>query len=132
MVGKKNMVFGFAYFLASLFLGMYMAFLLDGADTHFLASEARKAFRAAHAHANMESVLNIVFGYLLCRLTMEAWVAKTVSVLLIVGALLHSGMLIFASLGAGGLLQIAPVGSLLLVVMMALMAYGVFMTKQID
>jgi uncharacterized membrane protein YgdD (TMEM256/DUF423 family) len=126
------MVFGFVYFLASLLLGMYMAFLLDGADAHVLTSEARKAFRGAHAHANLESLLNIFFGYLLCRLAIEAWVAKVASALLIIGALLHSGMLILASLGLPGVLQIAPVGSLLLVAMMALMAYGVLMTKQID
>ena len=131
MVGKKNMVFGFVYFLASLFLGMYMAFLLDGADSHLLTSEARKAFRGAHAHANLESLLNIFFGYLLCRLAIEAWVAKTVSVLLIVGALLHSGILILASFGLPAL-TLAPLGSLTLVVMMVLMAYGVIMTKQID
>ncbi len=131
MVGKKNMVFGFVYFLASLLIGMYMAFLLDGADSHVLTSEARKAFRGAHAHANLESLLNIFFGYLLCRLAIEAWVAKTVSALLIVGAVLHSGMLILASFGLPAL-TLAPVGSLLLVVMMALMAYGVMMTKQID
>ena len=131
MVGKKNMVFGFVYFLASLLLGMYMAFLLDGADSHVLTSEARKAFRGAHAHANMESLLNIFFGYLLCRLAIEAWVAKTVSVLLIVGAVLHSGMLILASFGLPAL-TLAPLGSLTLVVMMVLMAYGVVMTKQID
>ncbi len=132
MVGKKNMVFGFVYFLATLAVGMYLANELSLGDAEFAASETRSAIRTAHAHANMESVLNIVIGYLLCRLALAAWLAKTVSVLLIIGALTHSGALLLGSFGMEAALMLAPVGALSLVAVMALMAFGIFKSQQID
>jgi hypothetical protein len=131
MVGKKNMVFGFVYFLATLAVGMYLANELSLGDAEFAASETRSAIRTAHAHANMESVLNIVIGYLLCRLALAAWLAKTVSVLLIIGALTHSGALLLGSFGMEAALMLAPVGALSLVAVMALMGFGVLKTEQI-
>ena len=131
MVGKKNMVFGFVYFLATLAVGMYLANELSLGDAEFAASETRSAIRTAHAHANMESVLNIVIGYLLCRLALAAWLAKTVSVLLIIGALTHSGALLLGRFGMEAALMLAPVGALSLVAVMALMGFGVLKTEQI-
>ncbi len=132
MVGKKNMVFGFVYFLAALGLGMYLANLLSLGDPEFATSETRTALRVAHAHANLESVLNVVIGYLLCRVSLAAWLAKTVSLLLIVGALTHSGALLLGSSGMEAAMLVAPVGALSLVAVMALMAFGIFKSQQID
>jgi hypothetical protein len=110
---------------------MYLANELSLGDAEFAASETRSAIRTAHAHANMESVLNIVIGYLLCRLALAAWLAKTVSVLLIIGALTHSGALLLGSFGMEAALMLAPVGALSLVAVMALMGFGVLKTEQI-
>ena len=125
------MVLGFVYVLATLAVGMYLANELSLGDAEFAASETRSAIRTAHAHANMESVLNIVIGYLLCRLALAAWLAKTVSVLLIIGALTHSGALLLGSFGMEAALMLAPVGALSLVAVMALMGFGVLKTEQI-
>ncbi len=47
----------------------------------------------AHAHGNLESVLNIVVGIVLGYLTVAVWMKQLISWLFIIGTLLHSGML---------------------------------------
>lgn len=47
-----------------------------------------------HAHGNLESLLNIVVGVVLCFVTCKrAWMKQAISWLFILGTLLHSGML---------------------------------------
>jgi hypothetical protein len=47
-----------------------------------------------HTHGNLESLLNIVVGVVLCFVTCKkAWMKQIISWLFIAGALLHSGML---------------------------------------
>ena len=47
----------------------------------------------AHAHGNLESLLNIVAGLILCHLTVAIWLKQLISWLFITGAIMHSGML---------------------------------------
>ena len=132
MIGKKNMVFGFLYFLTTLGLGIFLANQLGAGNPEWFDSQQREILRAAHAHGNLESVLNIVIGYLLCRLSLEVWLAKTASILLIVGALFHSGMLYLGGLGVALAFKFTPVGAICIITVMLLMAFGIFRLKQID
>ncbi|MBN4080320.1 hypothetical protein JYT31_01515 [Beggiatoa alba] len=47
----------------------------------------------AHAHGNLESVLNIIVGLCLCFIAVASWLKQLISWLFIVGAVMHSGML---------------------------------------
>jgi uncharacterized membrane protein YgdD (TMEM256/DUF423 family) len=135
MIGKKNMVFGFFYFLTTLGLGMYLGnkFQLPPDQIGaWLASSQHAMLKAAHVHGNLESVLNILLGYLLCRLALEAWIAKTVSVLMIVGALFHSGMLYLAGLGMAWAPMLMPIGAISVVLSMLLMGIGVLKLQSVD
>ncbi len=135
MIGKKNMAFGFFYFLTTLGLGMYLAskFSLPPEEmAKWMSSPQHGVLKAAHAHGNLESLLNIVIGYLLCRLALEAWIAKTVSVLLIVGALFHSGMLYLAGAGVGFAGMLTPIGGISIIVSMLLMGIGVLKLNSVD
>jgi len=138
MIGKKNMVFGFLYFLTTLGLGMYLANRLGSGDKAFIDSQVRGILRAAHAHGNLESVLNIIIGYLLCRLSLDVWLARAVSVLLMVGALFHSGMLYLGGIGmltGSGLVaafNLTIVGAVSLITVMLMMAYGIARLHSVD
>jgi len=135
MIGKKNMAFGFFYFLTTLGLGMFLAskFQLPPDQLGaWLQSGQHALLKAAHAHGNLESVLNIVIGYLLCRLALEAWIAKTVSVLLIIGALFHSGMLYLAGAGVGFAGMLTPIGGISIIASMLLMGIGVLKLNSVD
>jgi len=46
-----------------------------------------------HAHGNLESLLNIVVGLVICFLAVPAWLKQLVSWLFIVGTVMHSGMM---------------------------------------
>ena len=122
-IGKKNMVFGFAYFITTLLLGLYLANKGQSQDPAWEDSPAHHLLGTAHAHGNLESLLNIVIGYILCQLEISAGLAKIVSILLLVGAIFHSGMLYLTGLGLEAAVNLAPIGALSLVATMALMAY---------
>lgn len=47
----------------------------------------------AHAHGNLESLLNIVVGIALCFIVVATWLKQLISGLFIVGTILHSGMM---------------------------------------
>jgi len=47
----------------------------------------------AHAHGNLEALLNIVAGLALCFIAAARWLKQLISWLFILGTLLHSGML---------------------------------------
>lgn len=122
-IGKKNMVFGFAYFITTLLLGLYLANKGQSQDPAWEDSPAHHLLGTTHAHGNLESLLNIVIGFILCHLEVPAGLAKIVSILLLVGAIFHSGMLYLTGLGLGAAINLAPVGALSLIATMALMAY---------
>ena len=121
-IGRKNMLFGFGYFLATLALGLFLANQAKSGDPEWMESTAKHLLGTAHAHGNLESLLNIVCGLLLCRFGAAAeGLAKAASVLLIVAALMHSGILLISGAGLGAALNLAPVGAFSLVAAMALM-----------
>ncbi len=93
--GRKNLIFGFVYLVFTLALGVVISFKLKGDPEFAKAGFAfpRVIMRAAHAHGNLESVLNIIVGLIVDRLRVEGNLKQTISVLIIAGALLHSGML---------------------------------------
>lgn len=122
-IGKKNMIFGFAYFITTLILGLYLAFTARAGGPELEEDPLREVLGAAHAHGNLESFLNIVIGYILCQLEASSVLLSAVSILLLIGAILHSGMLYLTGLGVGGAINIAPVGAISLIVTMALMVY---------
>ncbi len=130
MIGKKNMVFGFFYFILTLGLGMYLASMhnVPGA----LTDAQKSIMRAAHAHGNMEAFLNIAIGYLLCRLKLNGGLANFISVILIVGAVFHSGMLYLGGLGVGAAFKLAPIGAFSLILTVLLMGVGVLSLKTVD
>ena len=64
-----------------------------------------------HAHGNLESVLNILAGLLICFLAVATWLKQLISWLFLVGAVMHSGMLylstVFGWVWANSLLETA-------------------------
>ncbi len=123
-IGKKNIIFGFAYFIATLILGIYLAAELKEGGGGEEESPLHELLKAAHAHGNLESFLNIVIGYLICQME-ESSLLQVVSILLLVGAIFHSGMLYIGGLGLEGAVDIAVIGAISLVATMALMVYVV-------
>ncbi len=124
-IGKKNMIFGFAYFITTLLLGMYLAAEAMEAGPKMEEDPLHDLLGAAHAHGNLESFLNIVIGYLLCQLDISAGLAQAVSILLLIGAIFHSGMLYLTGVGVGFAINLAPIGAISLVITMAMMIYVV-------
>jgi len=79
-----------------------------------------------HAHGNLESLLNIVVGLVICFLAVPIWLKQLVSWLFIVGTVMHSGMMylstVFGFAWAETLLQtgIGPI-----CVLLGLLAAGI-------
>lgn len=122
-IGKKNMVFGFAYFITTLILGLYLASEAEEAMPGMEENPLLELLEHAHSHGNLESVLNILVGYILCQLEASSWLLNAASILLLIGAIFHSGMLYISGLGVGFALNLAPIGAISLVITMALMVY---------
>lgn len=107
MNGKKNMVFGFVYLLAATVLSLYF-----GDRT----SASGALLSSAFLQANLDAALNLGGGYLIIRLPFVDWLSRTISVLLMAGALLHSGMLYVSGIG------LLPVAAVLMPLGVAIMA----------
>lgn len=122
-IGKKNMIFGFAYFITTLILGLYLASTAEEAMPGVEKNPLLELLSHAHSHGNLESVLNILVGYILCQLEASSWLLNAASILLLIGAIFHSGMLYISGLGVGFALNLAPIGAISLVITMALMVY---------
>lgn len=122
-IGKKNMVFGFCYMIITIGLGMFLANKLGSGDSEWIQSSTRMYLKTAHVHGNLESVLNILIGFILCRYgSGVATLARVASILAIVGAVFHSGMLFLGGLGVDFAMKLAPVGAISLLVTIVLMA----------
>lgn len=81
-----------------------------------------------HAHGNLEALLNIVVGILLCFVACkQAWMKEVISWLFIAGTLLHSGMLylvvVFQQPWAGKVLSTA-IGPIMLLLGLLLVGYA--------
>lgn len=128
MIGKKNMVFGFFYFVLTMGLGMYLA-LKAGSSHEQTVITQHEMLHMAHVHGNVEALLNVILGYLICRLALNSGIAKAVSVLLLIGMVFHSGMLYLGGLGVGFAAFLVPVGTVALMVSMLLIGIGVLTSK---
>lgn len=76
-----------------------------------------------HAHGNLEALLNIVAGVVLCFIAVAPLFKQVISWMFIAGAVFHSGMLYLRTFGvewAGTLLQIGP-----FLVLLALLLIGI-------
>lgn len=125
LIGKKNIVFGFFYLVMTLSLGFYMAFQMyaSGQRDDWLSSPAHQLIKQAHVHGNLEALLNIVAGLILCLFgNASPRLAQTASVLLILAALLHSGLFYLGGLGLQAVVRGAFVGPILLILSMGIMA----------
>ncbi|MDH5765299.1 MAG: hypothetical protein OEZ38_04715 [Gammaproteobacteria bacterium] len=49
-----------------------------------------------HAHGNLEALLNIAAGLVICYLAVASWLKQLISWLFIIGTIMHSGMLYLA------------------------------------
>jgi hypothetical protein len=172
MEGKKNIVFGFIYLIATASLGLVMVGMsgqvgeaaatkqekvseleqglqsgfMMGGDPIQVASDALLAMNGymnaqqpidgikggAHAHGNLESVLNIIVGILLMFLAVPPLFKQVISWLFILATLLHSGMLYLSNpaiLGWGwaGAVLDTGIGPFALLAGFALMAIATFM-----
>ncbi|MBI5182301.1 MAG: hypothetical protein HZA06_05280 [Nitrospirae bacterium] len=122
--GRKNIVFGFCYLVILLLLGMFLAIKLkDSAWAKEPFAFPRVVMRAAHVHGNLESVLNIFVGLIVDRISVGDGLKKTISILMIIGAIMHSGMLLLTP-ALPALSNLAVAGAVTLVIAIALMAYG--------
>ncbi|MCP5069418.1 MAG: hypothetical protein GY946_22865 [bacterium] len=121
-IGKKNILFGLVYFLATLALGLFLANKGQAGDPAWAESTTKHLLAVAHSHGNLESLLNIIFGYLICRLAEPGLgLAKVGSVLLIAGAALHSGTIYLGAAGLAFALNFTPIGAISMVLGVAVM-----------
>lgn len=81
-----------------------------------------------HAHGNLESLLNIVAGFILCFVSIAAWQKQALSWGFIVGTVLHSGMMllerVFGMAWAGKILE-TGIGPILILASLFLMGVAV-------
>ncbi|MCP4908928.1 MAG: hypothetical protein GY910_28455 [bacterium] len=111
-VGKKNILFGLVYFLTTLGLGMFLANKGQAGDPEWSQSTAKHLLAMAHSHGNLEALLNIIFGALICRIAdPQSTLTKAASILLIVGAAFHSGTLYLAGAGLDFAMNFTPLGA---------------------
>ena len=47
-----------------------------------------------HAHGNLEALLNIVAGFILCFVSIASWQKKLISIGFMLGTILHAGMML--------------------------------------
>lgn len=132
-IGRKNIVFGFFYLLVTTAAGLYLAdSLVEGNTGLSLTGFRRAAVASALLQANIDSILNVVAGYFLCRLPFVDWFSKTVSILMIAGALLHSGVMYMTGFGLNNFaLHLAPMGAFLIISVMLLMGVGAISIRAI-
>jgi len=118
VIGKKNIVLGFAYLVATLSLGFYMAYAMfaSGERATWLNSAAHALIKTAHVHGNLESVVNIIGGLVICLFgSRTPRLCKTASILLILGAVFHSGMFYLGGLGVPNVVRLGFFGPVLLI-----------------
>ena len=119
-IGKKNILFGLVYFLATLGLGIFLGNKL-GAGQEWMQSKAHHLLKAAHTHGNAEALINILLGLVIAFYGSETIkLTKAVSILLIVGAVFHSGTLYLGGMGLSIAMKFTPIGGISLVLAMLL------------
>lgn len=79
--------------------------------------------RSAHAHGNLEAILNILAGLALCFIAVGKMFKQIISWIFIAGALLHSGMIYLANFGQEWAFTFLPIGPWL--VLLGLLTIGI-------
>ncbi|ACF46273.1 hypothetical protein Paes_1247 [Prosthecochloris aestuarii DSM 271] len=127
--GKKNMIVATLYFVLTLGLGMALMRMLQTADPAWLESPARKMLAGAHLHGSLEALLNLLFGYLICRFGTKTPMLSTVASWLLLLGMLHSAGAYLGGLGLTAAKVVAPFGAVSLIsgilVMVPILAKGV-------
>lgn len=86
-----------------------------------------------HAHGNLEALLNIVAGFILCFLAIKKWQKIALSAGFMLGAILHAGMMylerVFGMTWAGTILE-TGIGPVLILASLFLMGVAVFVGFQ--
>ena len=80
-----------------------------------------------HAHGNLEALLNIVAGIVLCFIAVAPLFKQIISWVFIAGAILHSGMLYLLNLDQAWALTLLPLGPWLVLLGLLLMGVAAFM-----
>jgi len=98
MIGKNNISAGFLFLAGFMLYGFVLIYLRDFSPdkSQWIADYAiGKHFesRLAHVHGNLFAFINIVVGYLLLRLPIDATPAKWISRLSLTGMLMPIGIL---------------------------------------
>lgn len=97
-VGKWNIGIGLWVMAGFMFYGFFLIYLRDfapGKETWIAAYNVSPHFEArlAHVHGNLFAVLNIVFGFLLVKLSIQGSQARWISGLALAGVLMPLGIL---------------------------------------
>lgn len=123
--GRKNIVFGIAYLIFTVAMGLYLA-KKTGSGEIAMGSAGRDMIINALLYANLDAILNIIAGVALNRLPFVDWLSRAVSLLLIAGALMHSGMLYLSGFSImPSVLILIPLGAILLSGIMLFVGIGV-------
>ena len=117
--GKKNIIFGVVY----LFLAMGLNAFAGQGETY------QEALSQAFLNANLDAGLNIIIGFIIMRLPFVDWLSRAISVLMISGALLHSGTLYLSGFGVAYAAVIMPLGAAILAVVMLFTGIGALSVK---
>ena len=125
---KWNIAIGLSVLAGFMVYGFFLIYMRDfsaGKEAWVAASNTGDHFEAklAHVHGNLFSVLNILYGYLLLKLTVPTGYAKWVSRLALAGLLMPIG--IFAELYLGLPFYLVLVGAISIVAATVLLAVGV-------
>ncbi|NIP72127.1 MAG: hypothetical protein GWO16_03440 [Gammaproteobacteria bacterium] len=81
--------------------------------------------KGAHAHGNLEAVLNILAGFALCFMAAPVLLKHAISWIFIAGALLHSGALYLRAFGVGWAGSVLGTGIGPLLILLGLLLAGV-------
>ena len=128
-VGRWNIGVGLALMVLFMLYGFYLIYMRDlapGREAWIAASNVSPHFEArlAHAHGNLFSLLNVVFGALLLWLPVRPRRARWISGLALVGLLMPIGILSEIYLGLPPALVL--LGAVALVAATALLAVEVY------
>jgi uncharacterized membrane protein YgdD (TMEM256/DUF423 family) len=119
LIGKKNILFGLCFFVATVGLGLFLAKVGENSE---IPDQTLKMLKQAHVHGNLESLLNIIFGFLIVSYGAQSeTLSKVASISLILGTLCHSGVFYLYGLGIESAMSIASVGALLVLISIVLM-----------
>lgn len=84
--------------------------------------------KSAHAHGNLEALLNIVAGFVLLTLAIPGSFRALLTLLFLMGAVFHSGMLYLGTVfGIGWAFKLLTLGEVSLLAALVLMGFAVIM-----